>query len=705
MGGGLINIITSHNTDIFLTGDPQITFYKMVYRRYTNFAMESVYVHFTDNIQFNHENELIPPRIGDLIHKSYLHITLPEINITKHDVGIDNNIELLTNEYIITNYNRIKTRYMVVLSDIYRLIHKSINIYNVSYAEILNECIEYYNDEKTNARQILQEYDSLLLTIRNKLIKLNDNRQIILDSTRSNLWYILQKFNLNTLIKYAHKIINTQIFEFRSDEYNKEIQRIVKNIVFKDIEIGYACCKDVQRFFSDEYVKYNERVLYNKNPNIKCAWVKYIGISIIEYIDIVIGGYRIDRHLGIWIGIWIQLTYKESQIKIFNELIGNVPQLTDFNNKKKPSYDIYVPLSFWFNKFNGLSFPLIAMQYNNIHIYVKLRKFEEVFYIERIYSGKLNGSDILLTANMIDIINKNNSQLTNITEINDINLTDIWSAKGYQLNGHILMDYIYLSQHERKRFAQSGHEYLIDNIQTNIFENIEQQNYDARLDFINPSKEIVWVLTKNCLQHNNYGWNECKWYDHTLNFGIDNPILNASITFNNYTRVTKQAGIYFNKYLPLMHHKVTPTDGVNIYNFSLEPTQHQPSGTCNFSRLGDVRLFLNIDELYFRYTDSQVYPHDMDIYFDIIIDEPEELLENIDIQYAKQIEAEHINYNDAQQTIDIYNKLKNGEYVIPIKTYRKLFLKTKASCYVFDMSINILRLIGGYGALAYTGNS
>jgi hypothetical protein len=695
MGGGLINII-SGGSDLYLTGLPQITFYKMVYRRYTHFASESIKCEFDDNVQFDSEMKLTPQRIGDLIYKSYLHIVIPEINITKINVGIDYVLPTFNN-YIVDNYQKMKTIYMKILSDIYRIIYNSINTSNVTYTDILNDCTEYITNN--NVYDTLQEYNNLLTYTREHA---NDIYSHILNKNNSNLWYILQTIytNIDNINIIAKDVIDKQIFIEGTPEYNREIQRLIKQCIFKEINIGFEYCKLVQKYFSEQY---NNYISNKANNNIRCAWVKNLGHSIIEYIDIVIGGNRIDRHWGIWINIWHQLTYKTTQNKIYDELIGNVPQLTDFNNNEKPKYELFIPLTFWFNKFNGNAFPLVAMQYNDLNIYVKLRKFEEVFYIERIYSGIINGNNAILTAPMIDTIIKSNIEISNIVQITDVNLTNIWNMKGKQLYGNILMDYIYLNHDERKRFAQSSHEYLIENIQTNIFENIYNSKFDARLDFVNPSKEIIWVLSKSCLINNNYS-NECKWYDHTLHFGHTNPIINTSISFNNYVRVSKQSGLYFNKYQPYTYHKVSPDDGINMYSFSLEPLQHQPSGTCNFSRLGDVKLYLDINEEYFYYTDQQIYNHDLDINFNIVIEEPQELIDKIDIKYAKRLVEEN-NNNNAIITINIYEQLVNNNNIISLENYRKILFKTNAICNVYSLSVNILRLIGGYGALAYTSNS
>ena len=58
MAGGLINIISYASNDLYLTGAPQITFYKMVYRRYTNFSMESISIDFDSDINFNEETHI-----------------------------------------------------------------------------------------------------------------------------------------------------------------------------------------------------------------------------------------------------------------------------------------------------------------------------------------------------------------------------------------------------------------------------------------------------------------------------------------------------------------------------------------------------------------------------------------------------------------------------------------------------------------------
>ena len=65
--------------DVYLTGNPQITFFKVVYRRHTNFAMESIENPFNGAPNFGKKVTCTIQRNGDLIHRMYLQATLPQV--------------------------------------------------------------------------------------------------------------------------------------------------------------------------------------------------------------------------------------------------------------------------------------------------------------------------------------------------------------------------------------------------------------------------------------------------------------------------------------------------------------------------------------------------------------------------------------------------------------------------------------------------
>jgi hypothetical protein len=80
MGGGLLQLIAYGAQDVYLTGTPEITFWKVSYRRYTNFAMESIEQTFNGQADFGRRVTCTISRNGDLAYRTYLQVTLPEIN-------------------------------------------------------------------------------------------------------------------------------------------------------------------------------------------------------------------------------------------------------------------------------------------------------------------------------------------------------------------------------------------------------------------------------------------------------------------------------------------------------------------------------------------------------------------------------------------------------------------------------------------------
>lgn len=93
MTGGIIQLVAYGNQDIFLTQDPQITFFKIVYRRYTNFTMEQIPQNFLQKPDFNTRTTCVLSRNGDLIRKIYIVAELPTIPQFKDE---DQNIDAIT---------------------------------------------------------------------------------------------------------------------------------------------------------------------------------------------------------------------------------------------------------------------------------------------------------------------------------------------------------------------------------------------------------------------------------------------------------------------------------------------------------------------------------------------------------------------------------------------------------------------------------
>ena len=89
MGGALMQLVAYGAQDVFLTGTPEITFWKVSYRRHTNFAMESIEQTFSGQADFGRRVTCTISRNGDLAYRTYLQVTLPEINQDMKTTGTD----------------------------------------------------------------------------------------------------------------------------------------------------------------------------------------------------------------------------------------------------------------------------------------------------------------------------------------------------------------------------------------------------------------------------------------------------------------------------------------------------------------------------------------------------------------------------------------------------------------------------------------
>lgn len=153
----------------------------------------------------------------------------------------------------------------------------------------------------------------------------------------------------------------------------------------------------------------------------------------------------------------------------------------------------------------------------------------------------------------------------------------------------LYVDYIYLDTDERRRFAQVTHEYLIEQLQFTGEESVSNGANKLKLNFNHPTKELIWVT--RALE--NEASTVLDWMNFSANDGSGNPTTLGKLQLNGHDRFSERAGEYFSLVQPYQHHENIPTDvGINVYSFGLKPEEHQPSGTCNFSRIDNATLQL-----------------------------------------------------------------------------------------------------------------
>ena len=98
---------------------------------------------------------------------------------------------------------------------------------------------------------------------------------------------------------------------------------------------------------------------------------------------------------------------------------------------------------------------------------------------------------------------------------------------------------------------------------------------------------VLNLWTYNIVNYHNYGL----WQD-----GIVNLCSNAKLQLNGHDRFQEREGSYFNYVQPAQHFSNTPADGINVYSFALKAEDHQPTDTCNFSRIDNATLNISSDK-------------------------------------------------------------------------------------------------------------
>ena len=270
--------------------------------------------------------------------------------------------------------------------------------------------------------------------------------------------------------------------------------------------------------------------------------IKY-GSAIVQSAELEIGGQKIDKHTTEWNHIWNELTTPDSKN------IGLKAMQSDSGIGASTSADsvsvgmVQVPLNFYFCRNPGLALPLIALQYHEV-------KINFVFGISGV-TGATSGTPI----------------------------------KFY-------VEYIYLDTDERRRFAQVSHEYLIEQLQ---FQSESASKTTFTLNFNHPVKEVIWTGAPAATG--------------TTTSGVA-PVMDADtmdptgaaqwqLKLNGHDRTSLRHSTYYTRQQIYDYHTgyggIQSPDSIAVYSFALKPEEHQPSGTCNFSRIDTAQLVCDID--------------------------------------------------------------------------------------------------------------
>jgi hypothetical protein len=621
MTGGLLQIASVGLEDKYLTKNPEITFFKKVYRRYGNFSLETKELNFDQTPEYDDFISLHVNKLGDLLGRCYIEINLPKLFFT--DNLIDKN----------SVYFNIKK------SDIdnTRVLYNQFNLEYNNLKEFGLIEIEIYKYVKSLLKSQNLNIDYLKNSLKNKFTYLLNDREI-------------KKIKINNLI--VNKI---NIYEFIYSKSNinnleNEIDKRHDNLL-KELKFLFLNLNDIQKYLD----KINRGI-------IKYCFSDNFAHNFANYFEIEIGGFKIEDYSNDTLNFYINHHLTESEkenYKKMSEIKNN-----NFDEHLKEG-KLYLPLIFWFNKEPINSLPLVSLRFSDILIKFKISRLRDLLYfrdLKKIYNDllilkirdrdhpkningydQINGliydnfeydNDMRMFTYHCKIINEtflkykfpnvfSDSNIQHILSFGNNNQLDEFSfykfirninndeMKYYFLgsNGFVDINYLYsmvaspnirflgefifLDEIERDKFASTPLEYLIELHQENIFDINNTKLYDGEIDFNKPIKEITWIF-KLLANNNGYDNNDKKRLLEFTNKKIANKI---SLYANNLEMIKFDLNSkYYNYVTPYQYLNSETIDGSYYISYCLFPEESQPSGSVNFTQLDGKALKIEMNE-------------------------------------------------------------------------------------------------------------
>jgi hypothetical protein len=536
MGGGLLQLVAYGAQDAYISGNPQITFFKTLYKRHTNFAMEAFRVNFNGQAAWGVKHSAVIGRHADLMYSTYLEVVLDSGNYNNDQGRLGYNllhrVELEIGGQLI---DRLYGEFMYLWECLSQTYDKKVDLEQMVGA--IGKCGSSYSSSNTIVISELTE----LFTMDGSNIY---NNSRIVDLYKK--WYRA----LVLIDKYLGGGTPTK------PEYNEILNGIVGTdnpYTAETITFPLILKTSIDTYeFSGEW---------DKDSSIT------IDSSIRSIQDLIM-----DTSASITMG-----GGGSSSGNYGSVYLGGERNCNSSGSPSLPNTILYIPLSFFYTKNPGVALPLIALQYHEVRVNV--------------------------------IWNDVKTIAGNFT----------YNLPPQPLQCALYVDYIYLDTEERRRMAQQSHEYLIE--QTQFNEDKSLSSYSNRIDltFNHPVKELIWVVQPSYYTNCNIakGKEEFRLKPFTYDQAA---VFEQLLQINGQDRMDKRYGDYYNKVQRFQHHTgngVTVSNqcqpGIYSYSFALKPEEHQPSGTCNFSRIdtahllitlsGDVKLNHRTDDTY----DVRVY--------------------------------------------------------------------------------------------------
>ena len=326
--------------DLYLNEKPEITFFKKIYRRHTNFSSEFKEIKFNNQQKFEEKLNFKVKNQGDLLNDCYLEVEIPSLSLSDSIIDdsdyIDYKNDLLSS--IKTKRDNWKTDYD--------------NFKNFSEIEL-----KYYQ----TLVKSLQSDNVTISILKSKVSTLNETYE----TDRNN---------------YKEKIDSNILNQINIVNYINNLDSELISVIKLKLDKIYRLINKYLNYYYSNYI--NEKNKYDKLDEglINYGWSEYLGHYYFNYYEVQLGGTKIDSYSSDQLHIFQSHNIDESRKDNYNKMVGHIDFLYNFNNEKRDDFKIYIPLVFWFCQSNFNSLPLISLKNSEITFNFHVNELENLIY-------------------------------------------------------------------------------------------------------------------------------------------------------------------------------------------------------------------------------------------------------------------------------------------------------------------------------------
>ena len=516
--------------DVYLTGNPQITFWKVTYRRYTNFAMESIEQTFNGQADFGRRVTCTISRNGDLAYRTYLQVTLPEINQMMLPANVKQVFTGANDTFGATaNIGSAPTN----IGDNYGVYAR--------WLDFPGEQMISMVEVEIGGQRIDRQYGDWM-HIWNQLTLTSEQQRgyYKMVGNTTQLTFITDPSFANVDGPCA-TTAPTQVCAPRN--------ALPETTLYVPFQFWY--CRNPGLALPLIALQYHEiKINLDLRPIDECLWA----VS------------SLNCPKAPQTPTKVATAYQQSLVAA-SLYVDYVFLDTDERRRmaQNPHEYLIEQLQFTGDESVGSSSNKIKLNFNH--------PCKELIWVVQPDANVDYCASLICGTHLFAVLG---AQPFNYTDAIDSlpNAVHSFGGPGSILGSQNFIDANGLFDEAGAADAVlwPGWTYSAPNF------NWSQGGQGAQNDFESAVSDAgTFVLTETSLDMHCWG---------------ENPVVTAKLQLNGQDRFSEREGTYFDLVQPYQHHTRSPDTGINVYSFALRPEEHQPSGTCNFSRIDNATLQL-----------------------------------------------------------------------------------------------------------------